>query len=324
MPSLPRIGVVGAGHLASKQIYPNLAPAGLRLAAVCDIDRAKAAERADRYGGAVHGDVDSMLAAGGLDGVIVCIGPQQHTELAIRILRAGLPVYTEKPPAVDAAACWRMVEASRASGRLCMTAMKKRYADVYRRAKELIASPAFGVPRQLSQFRASGRWANDSPRTDVLLDYLIHNVDLACFLFGDIAEVYARDRDRQAISATFAFTSGAVGTLALGGDRGGIMPAEDVEITGSGGSWMSIRNQAEYRIFTGDRVSEVRDANFTLAGGDGGAVTGHRTELEVFARALAGGETSSPIAAAYRSMEVLDAIGRSMAGRRVETVRYRD
>lgn len=324
-PTYPRIGVIGAGGLAGKQIYPNLAVAGLQLAAVCDLDRAKAEARTAQYGGRAFDSVDAMLSAGSLDGVIVCIGPEQHTELAIRVLDAGLPVYTEKPPAVNAAECWRMVEASRRSGKLCMTAMKKRYADVYRRAKALIDSPDFGTPRQLSHFRAGGFWKNLNSRTDILLDYAVHNIDLSVWLFGDVAEVFAVDRDRQAVSATFVYRNGATGTFALAGDRGGYMPDENLEITGSGGTHMSIHHQAEYRIVVKGQVAEVRTPNFSLAGGDGGAVTGHRVELEAFAKALTTGEQpTSHIASSYRSMEVLDAIERSLRSRKVEAVTYRE
>jgi myo-inositol 2-dehydrogenase/D-chiro-inositol 1-dehydrogenase len=181
----PQIGIVGAGWLASKQIYPLLAFAGLKLAAVCDLDRAKAEEKTEQYGGEAYDDFDQMLCHPGLDGVILCVGPEFHCAGALKTLQAGLHVYTEKPPAICAKDLKPVVDLARERKLVAMTAMKKRYAKVYRRTKEFIASPEFGTPRHAQMFRVSGHaWANTSSRTDFLLDYGVHNIDLLCWLFG--------------------------------------------------------------------------------------------------------------------------------------------
>ena len=39
-----------------------------------------------------------MLEGEKPDGVIVCIGPEQHAVLAQTIIRKGIPVYTKKAP----------------------------------------------------------------------------------------------------------------------------------------------------------------------------------------------------------------------------------
>jgi predicted dehydrogenase len=100
-----RLGMIGAGNLASRRLYPVLHTIeNLTLAAVCDLDEAKAKRNAQRFGGEqVFTDHKRMLAEGNLDAVVVCVDPRAHEALAIEVMEAGLPVYTEKPPAVTAA-----------------------------------------------------------------------------------------------------------------------------------------------------------------------------------------------------------------------------
>lgn len=319
----PRVGVVGAGGLASKQIYPNLAEAGLKLAAVCDLRLDKARARADQYGGAAYDDMDRMIDGVELDGVIVCVGPEFHAVAAARVLETGLPVYTEKPPAINAEALWPVVELAREKRLVAMTAMKKRYAGVYQRARAFVLDPRFGRPQHLQMFRVSmKRWANESPRTDHLLDYCVHNIDLVTYLFGPIERVQASAVGKQAYQITAHFENGAIGSLSFV-ERPRSAPTETVELTGSD-AWVSVWDQCGYRIGAGGAIIEVSDANFTTAGADGGAITGHRRELEAFAAALRDGtRPASHVDESYHTMCVYDAIVRAVESGDPEAVNDR-
>jgi len=321
--TFPRIGIVGAGSLASKQIYPNLAPAGLKLAAVCDLERDKAEAKVAQYGGTAYDDIERMLAEAGLDGVILCVGPEFHCSGARQILEAGFPVYTEKPPAVCAEDLWPVVETARERGLIAMTAMKKRYAKVYQRAKAFIDTEDFGDPQHLQMLRVSAmRWKNVNPRTDHLLDYGVHNIDLALYLFGTVERVRASSIGKQIYQAELHYSNGAIGSLAFV-ERPGGPPSEELQLTGTQG-WMATADQSHYRLGSGAGVGEVGDANFTTAGGDGGAVTGHRSELEAFTAALRDGtRPPSHIEESYRTMCVYDAIERAAASGQEEAVQDR-
>src|SRR4051794_20358230 len=96
-----RLCIVGAGTLASQRIYPYIATAGAKLEGVCDLDPKKAEKNASLFGGRVYDNMELMLDQEKPDGVIICIGPQQHAALAPIVMRKGLPVYTEKPPAAN-------------------------------------------------------------------------------------------------------------------------------------------------------------------------------------------------------------------------------
>ncbi|MBM3212798.1 gfo/Idh/MocA family oxidoreductase, partial [Candidatus Poribacteria bacterium] len=71
-----RIGIVGAGNLSTKKIYPSLKyiPEA-RLVSVCDLDEKKAKRNAEVFGAQnVFTDIDKMLESKDiLDGVIICV-----------------------------------------------------------------------------------------------------------------------------------------------------------------------------------------------------------------------------------------------------------
>jgi predicted dehydrogenase len=325
-----RLGIIGAGNLSSRRIYPCLRYVDdLVLAAVCDLDEAKARRNARLFGGeAVFADHRRMLAEGQLDGVVVCVDPQAHEALAIEVMEAGLPVYTEKPPAVTAAGARRMLEVSRRTGRLCVTAFKKRYAPAYVKAKAIVDSPDFGPPQLLSIDYASGRYTNEPgrPRSWFLLDFALHIVDLTRYLFGEVAEVFAWERDREGYAVCLRFANGALGTLALTCHRDYAVSTEQVELTGGQGRMMRLANSVELTYWQDREIRAWHSPSFSTAGGDSLVETGFQGELAAFVAACRGGpEPPSAIASSFRTMLLYEAIKESAeAGGRVIALAERE
>jgi predicted dehydrogenase len=320
-----RLGIVGAGRLASSRIYPCLRYIDdLVLAAVCDLDEQKAQRNARRFAGErVFADHRKMLAEARLDAVVVCVGPEGHEPLAVEVMESGLPVYTEKPPAVTAGGARRMLETSRRTGQLCVTAFKKRYAPAYVKAKQIVESAAFGSPHLLSIDYASGAYRNDpgNPRSWFLLDFALHIVDLARFLFGDVAEVFAWQKEQTAYAVSLRFTNGAIGTLALTSHRDYAVSTEKVELTGGQGRMISLANSVELTYWQDREIKLWHSPSFSTAGGDSLVETGFQGELAAFVDACrhrGAPEPPSSISSSYQSMRLYEAIKQSAgAGGRV-------
>jgi len=308
----PRLCLIGAGRLASRRIYPYVGAAGGQIVGVCDLDAEKAERNARRFGGRVYQRFEAMLAAEQPEGVIVCVGPEGHAALARQVMELGFPVYTEKPPAVTAAAALEVARVSRRTGLLCTTAFKKRYSAAYQRAREWLA----GFPEErwqaLSIDYASARYANQTPRDTFLLDFCIHVIDLTGYLFGDVARVFAMTKDRHAYAISLRFVNGAVGTLTLTDGRSFRVPTEEVEITVEGGNFMTIRNSSRLRITEDERPCEWREPPTFTSAGDSGLDTGHLAEIVDFLAALREGRTTrSNIFESYKSMVLYEAIAES-------------
>ncbi|MEY2616240.1 MAG: hypothetical protein QOH78_2013 [Verrucomicrobiota bacterium] len=187
----PRLCIVGAGSLSTNRIFPYIGAAGAQLVGVCDLDQEKAARNARRFGGAVYSDFKRMVVEQKPDGVIVCVSPKVHAMMATEIMRLGYPVYTENPPAEWATEALTVARVAKETGLLCTTAFKKRYNRSYTRAKEWIGKFSPEDLFSLSIDYCSGPYENKTPRDTFLLDFAIHVIDLAQFLFGDVDSIFS-------------------------------------------------------------------------------------------------------------------------------------
>ena len=320
----PRLCIVGAGDLSTRRIYPYIGAAGAELVGTCDLNEEKARRNARRFGGTPYTDMEVMLERERPDGVIICIGPDAHAELAPKVLREGIPVYTEKPPASDAASALAVARVARETGILCTTAFKKRYAEAYVRAREFIDGFDPDDLYSISIDYASAQYANESPRTSFLLDFAIHIIDLVQYLFGDVKRVFALSRGEDAYAVSLRFANGAVGSLHLNDGRSFRVPTEDVEITARGGNFMTVHNSSCWRIAERGEPTEWREPPTFVSAGDSGRDTGHLAELEDFVAALRQGctTTRSHIDEGYKSMVLYEAIRDSAATEKVLSVRY--
>jgi len=319
----PRVCVVGAGSHATRRIYPYLGAAGAVLAGVCDLDREKAERNARRFGGRPYDNLERMLEAERPDAVLICAGPRPHAALAPIVLRRGIPVYTEKPPAATAADALAVARVAKETGILCTTAFKKRYALAYTRAREWIDAYPPEERLSLSIDYASAAYPNDREERSFLLDFAIHAIDLVGYLFGDVARVFAFARGPRAYAVSLEFATGAVGSLSLSDGRTFAVPTEEVEITIAGGHFMSIRNSSRWRISESGRPCEWREPPTFTSAGDSGNDTGHLAEIVDFLAAIREGRaTRSNIFESVKSMRLYEAIRDSAASGEVVTVQY--
>ncbi|CAG7629917.1 Gfo/Idh/MocA family protein [Paenibacillus allorhizosphaerae] len=320
-----KVCVIGAGRLSSKRIYPYLGTGGGQLVGVCDKDLSKAETNAVRYGSRPYSKVDEMLEIEKPDAVIVCIGPEQHYEMAIKLMKLGFPVYTEKPSAPDAAMALEMARISQETGVLCTTAFKKRYNVAYNRAKKWLASFDSSKHYAISVDYASAPYSNDSPRSFFLLDFAIHMIDLTPYLFGDISEVFSFSKGPNAYAVSVKFVSGAIGSLSFNCGRTYELPTEEVEITLEGGNFMSIHNSSCWKIAEDGKAVEWREPPTFISSGDSGNETGHLAEIADFLEAVrCKRSTRSNIYESYKSMVFYEAIKRSAENGEVVKVIYEE
>lgn len=318
-----RICIVGAGSLSSRRIYPYIGAAGAVLAGACDLDAEKVRRNTMRFGGRPYSNHVEMLESERPDAVIVCIGPEQHYELAIDIMKRGYPVYTEKPPAPTAAQALEMARVSKETGQLCSIAFKKRYNVANSRAKEWLAKFDPDDLYSISADYASRQYENNSLKRDFLHDFTIHMLDLMGYLFGDVAEVFCFSKGKDAYAVSLKFASGAVGSLNLNCGRSYAVPTEEVEISVRGGHFMTIHNSSAWRISENERGVEWREPPTFISAGDSGNETGHLAEIVDFFQAVREGRTTrSNIYESYKTVVLYEAIRDSTATGQVIRVRY--
>jgi predicted dehydrogenase len=198
---MARVGLVGYGSAGSGFHAPLLRAAGLQIAAVVSRSAERAAQvRAELPDAAVFGDEDTLLAAGGLDLLVVASPTGRHIEHARAAVRAGVPVVVDKPLGCDAATAASLVDEAAAGGIPLTVFQNRRYDPEFATLREVVGSGAIGDVR-----RTELRWARWRPvpkqrwREQVgpqeggglLLDLHSHLIDQAVLLHGPVASVYA-------------------------------------------------------------------------------------------------------------------------------------
>ena len=99
-----RICVIGAGghsqfHGQALSRIRHDRPAAVELAAVCDLDAARAEKYVADFGfSRTYGDVKTMLEREKPDGVLVIVPPKLLRRIGGDVLECGFPALIEKPP----------------------------------------------------------------------------------------------------------------------------------------------------------------------------------------------------------------------------------
>jgi predicted dehydrogenase len=95
-----RLGVIGMGGMGSGHLNYLVNLSGVTVAAVCDIDPARAQAAAAKSGAQAFFDHEALLADGDVDAVLIATPHYAHTPITIHAFEAGKHVLCEKPLAV--------------------------------------------------------------------------------------------------------------------------------------------------------------------------------------------------------------------------------
>jgi predicted dehydrogenase len=109
------IGIVGLGAISGQYLNTFSACPGIRIAAVADLNTARAAEVAAETGAVALG-VDELMAHPDVDTVLNLTIPAAHADIALQAIAAGKHVYGEKPLAASFEDAERVVAAGEAAG----------------------------------------------------------------------------------------------------------------------------------------------------------------------------------------------------------------
>ncbi len=189
------VAVLGAGRMAKTHMRTLAGIDAVDVIVVAD-PVAAAAERGRDIAHARRSSLDPVEAIHDPDvEVVVIVTPTStHAALIEEALRAGKAVWTEKPIAQELADTQRIVDLWHETRLPCAVGFMRRYDPGYARAKELIDAGHLG---RIEQFHAYSRDVNPPPLEFLLsaggsfLDMSVHDLDLARFLVGEVAEVHA-------------------------------------------------------------------------------------------------------------------------------------
>ena len=171
-----RIAVVGAGQFGRNHCRVVTQSAQATLAAVVDMDPARAADAAAQY------SCEALTSPGELpgkaDAAIVAVPTSAHAAVGCMLMKAGLDVLIEKPIAPDLGAADRLIETAAGTGRILQVGHLERFNPAVTALESRVTLPLFFEIHRMSVF---------SPRSldiDVVLDLMIHDIDIVLALTG--------------------------------------------------------------------------------------------------------------------------------------------
>jgi predicted dehydrogenase len=149
----------------------------LELVAIADIDRSRAESLAAAVGCRAVTDYRQIFDL--VEAAVVAVPTERHREVAGACLEAGLHVLVEKPIARSLVEAAELTALARDRHRVLHVGHVERYNRAFRALCARGRRPLYMEAERLAAFDGRGR------DVDVVLDLMIHDLDLALVLAGD-------------------------------------------------------------------------------------------------------------------------------------------
>ena len=227
-------GFIGCGEVTERKSGPafNLVE-GSKVVAVMSRSSEKAQSYAKRHNIARwYTDAQSLINDSEVNAIYIATPPSSHATYAIMAMKAGKPVYVEKPLAASYMDCQRVMRVSAETGIPCFVAYYRRQLPYFNKVRQLIEDDNIGKvinvqirfsvpPRDLDYNSTSLPWRvqRDIAGGGYFYDLAPHQLDLLQEFFGPIVYVSGYHANRgglyqseDTVSASFAFQDGLPGS----------------------------------------------------------------------------------------------------------------
>lgn len=200
MEKVLKAGVVGSGVFGGYHAKKYAEMDGIQLVGIFDVDPARGQALADTLGVTAFADMDALLAA--VDIVTVASPATTHAAAALAALKAGKSVYVEKPLATTLEDADALIAEAAKQGVVLACGHQER---VVSQAMGLLDIPE--KPLRLEAVR-KGTPSDRSRDVSVVLDLMIHDIDLALSLTDAEPLTVEADGDGDEVTAEATFDDG--------------------------------------------------------------------------------------------------------------------
>lgn len=288
-----RIGFIGTGGIAGAHMKNLRTFDDVEFAAMCDVATERAEAAAAEYGGQAYSDFRRMYDEADLDAVYICTPPFAHGDQEKLACAQGLPMFIEKPVALDLDTALDIEAHVRQSGVLTSVGYHWRYTGQAQYARTLLksAGPVLGgLGYWMGGLPGTAWWRVRSQSGGQHVEQTTHVFDVARFLFdsepiavhglaasGALADVPDYDIDDLS-TVNIRFANGAAANItsccALQGWRRVHMDVfcKDLVVTVGNGT-LAVNRQGQDEVVP-QLESQDRDRVFidAVKSGDGGQI----------------------------------------------------
>ncbi|MDB5014332.1 MAG: oxidoreductase [Daejeonella sp.] len=225
-------GIIGCGDVTEIKSGPAFNKAeNSELVAVMRRNAEKAEDYAKRHNVPKwYNEAQLMINDPDINAIYIATPPLYHEEYTLAALKAGKPVYVEKPVTINEASCIRMANASVEFKTKLSVAHYRRALPVFNKVKDLLETKAVGDVRfvnlQMLQPDKSKIIANSEEnwRIDPAIsggglfhDLAPHQLDLMLYYFGEIKSICGTSANQAGfyqaddiVSGNILFESGVI------------------------------------------------------------------------------------------------------------------
>jgi len=189
-----KIGFVGAGGIANAHADALKTIPDAKIVAVTDMQPAQAASFAEKTGARTYDSVKALLSDAGVDALYIVVPPFAHGEAERAAIEAKVPFFIEKPVDVDEGRMNELAKEIAQSGLMTSAGYMTRYRKSVQRAREVFANdpPILAYGGWWGGTPGKHSWWIDKKKSGGQFhEQVTHTVDLARYLFGEPAEVFA-------------------------------------------------------------------------------------------------------------------------------------
>ena len=205
-------GFIGCGEVTEKKSGPAFNEVeGSKVVAVMSRSEDKARSYAERHHiRKWYTDAQELIDDPDVNAIYIATPPSSHATFAIMAMRAGKPVYVEKPLAASYNDCIRINRVSEQTGVPCFVAYYRRYLPYFRKVKQIVEQGGIGnvlnvqvrfsvPPRDLdytSGKEMPWRLQPDISGGGYFYDLAPHQIDLLQDIFGVITRAHGYPANR--------------------------------------------------------------------------------------------------------------------------------
>ncbi|MFW5754537.1 MAG: Gfo/Idh/MocA family protein [Marinilabiliaceae bacterium] len=227
-------GIIGCGNVTEHKSGPAFNKVeGSRLVAVMRRDANLAEDYARRHKVPKwYSKGDDLINDKDVNAVYVATPPGYHPEYAIKAMKAGKPVYVEKPMAATYAQCHEMLKVSEETGMPLFVAYYRRTLPGFNKVKTLIEDGSIGKPLAVNIMLVRPASEDEANRQDppwrvqpglsgggIFYDLASHQLDYLDYLFGPVQQVWGQSRNfggfyeaEDTVVAAMEFENGVLGS----------------------------------------------------------------------------------------------------------------
>jgi len=192
-------GIIGCGDVCEVKSGPAFSKVpDSSLVAVMRRDAKKAKDFAYRHNvPKFYSDATQLINDPDVNAIYIATPPESHERYALEAMKAGKPVYIEKPVTISSTACRNMIAASNTYKMPATVAHYRRRLAIFERVKSLIDKNAIGpvrlvtlnlfqLPKPALQPDSVENWRIDPAVSGggILFDLAPHQLDILYWIFG--------------------------------------------------------------------------------------------------------------------------------------------